>query len=297
MEIERLKTFLSVAQYGSFQKAAQRAFLSQRAVSKRITAIEQELGVTLFDRGRNRITLTSEGRLFLSSAQDIVNSYTNTVAEIQQVKQSSPEVLRVGYFSAFEQQLLQNAIFKMLQDNPRMQVIIKEGSNEHLTRMVKNGDLDLALSINYGQPSVKSTAQLQTKAIFSETMVMGVSTLNPLSKQTALASADIKDVPILYYSSESSTFLLESFLASFPFIQDYEQIRRVASVEQMNILVALNKAFAFYPEGLIPSTLKNDHIRFLPFADKSTQSYTIDAVYKNVHLSHTLKRLLTELCN
>ncbi len=77
-------------------------------------------------------------------------------------------------------------------------------------------------------------------------MVMGVSTLNPLSKHSVLTAQDLSTLPILYYSPETSTFLLESFMASMPFLDDYSRIHRVTSTEQMDILVALNQAFAFY---------------------------------------------------
>ncbi|MGL0749268.1 LysR family transcriptional regulator [Secundilactobacillus paracollinoides] len=84
MDINRLQTFLKIAQYGSFQKVAEKEYVTQRAVSKQMTQLEAELNVTLFNRGKNQISLTPQGHQFLSSAQDIVNNYLSALTELQQ---------------------------------------------------------------------------------------------------------------------------------------------------------------------------------------------------------------------
>jgi len=68
LDINLLKTFLSVVQLGSFSKVADKEFLSQRAVSKQISKLEADLGVALFTRNANQIQLTPQGKFFFSSA-------------------------------------------------------------------------------------------------------------------------------------------------------------------------------------------------------------------------------------
>lgn len=67
MNLDQLKVFLTVSELGSFQKAAQANYVSQRAISQQMKRLEDELGVKLFIRGKNRIQLTSAG-IFLKSA-------------------------------------------------------------------------------------------------------------------------------------------------------------------------------------------------------------------------------------
>jgi DNA-binding transcriptional LysR family regulator len=62
MENFRLKVFRTVAEQASFRKASERLNLSQPAVSQQVHALEEELGVTLFDRTGNRVRLTPEVR-------------------------------------------------------------------------------------------------------------------------------------------------------------------------------------------------------------------------------------------
>ncbi|MBW6464515.1 MAG: selenium metabolism-associated LysR family transcriptional regulator [Bacillota bacterium] len=74
MDFEQIRAFLNVATLRSFSEAAEKMFISQPSVSIRIKALEEELGVTLFDRSKAREpSLTDAGRVFLDYAQAIVN--------------------------------------------------------------------------------------------------------------------------------------------------------------------------------------------------------------------------------
>lgn len=298
IDINRLRTFLKVAQYGSFKQVAAQEYLTQRAVSKQMTQLEAELNVPLFIRGNNKITLTAQGKVFLTSAQDIVNHYMSALTALQHYDQTQQR-LRVGYFSAFEKHLLQDPLFQLRQQFPRLAVDIHESSNEHLTHNVSNGELDLALSIGYGTASLPDDSTLMAQSIYQGKMVIGVSTLNPLSQHTQLAPTDLRNRPMLYYSPESSTFLLNRFLATMPFIHDYEQIQRVTSTEQMHFLVALDQAYAFYPSGLLSQKqLQADQqINYLPIVDSHTQRYDIVALYDPKNKNPMLKPLLQAIKN
>lgn len=297
MDIDKLKIFLKVAQYGSFKRVADEEFRSQRAVSKQIKQLETELGVTLFWRRANQITLTPQGKFFRSSAQDIVNNYTKALGELKDYNQEMHQSLRVGYFSAFEQRLLKDAVYDLKQKSPDLQLTVREESNEHITQSVRTGNMDAALSINYGNLEPEMTSGTDYQVIFTGEMVMGVSTLNQLSDQDYLSPQDLlNDKPILYYSPESSTFLLESFLASMPFITNFERIQRVTSVEQMQLLVSLDQAFAFYPAGLLNEELMtiDSHIKLLP-VHESIQRYEIIIIYRKDNDNPALKNLLKSL--
>lgn len=88
MEINRLKTFLIIVKTGSFKSAAERLFLSPRAVSKQMDQLENELKVKLFVRQRNNTELTEQGKSFIIAAQDIVNIYDDELMRIQSERES-----------------------------------------------------------------------------------------------------------------------------------------------------------------------------------------------------------------
>ena len=73
MEVRQLNTLIRAAQFQSFSKAAESLGYSQSAVTVQIKALEEELGVRLFDRMGKRIALTDTGERFLSHACDVMN--------------------------------------------------------------------------------------------------------------------------------------------------------------------------------------------------------------------------------
>lgn len=74
MDFDQIRAFLNVASLKSFSEAAEKMFISQPSVSVRIKALEEELGVLLFDRSKAREpVLTEAGRVFLDYAQSIIN--------------------------------------------------------------------------------------------------------------------------------------------------------------------------------------------------------------------------------
>lgn len=290
MEITRLKTFLYVVQLGSFQKAAKKLYLSQRAVSKQITQIETELGIQLVNRGSNRISMTPAGKTFYASAQDILNNYDHAVSELQKTT-TTQQQLKVGYFSRFEQQLLRDALIPLVNKFPTLNLTIKEESNEHLIQGVLNDELDLALSIEYGSQTLISH-DLAVSSIYTNTMVMGISRLNPLSHFEKLRLTDLNKLPILYYSPETSTYLQNSFLASISTPTQPTHIQRVASAEQMHLLVTLNQGFAFYPQGLVSPS--DPDIHYVSLID-AHQRYDIVAIYKAQNRNPVLIELLEKM--
>ena len=72
MELRQLRYFVAVADTLNFSRAAESLYVSQSALSKQISELEQELGVALFDRDRRSVALTSAGQLLLPEAKDIL---------------------------------------------------------------------------------------------------------------------------------------------------------------------------------------------------------------------------------
>ncbi len=86
MDIPSIETFLMVARTGSFSQTAEKLFLTQPAVSKRISALENELNYPLFDRVKKHIVLTEAGRIFLPRAQAIIEELNNSKNDLAKMR-------------------------------------------------------------------------------------------------------------------------------------------------------------------------------------------------------------------
>lgn len=83
MDIRHLKYFIEVAHQKSFSRAAEILHISQSAVSKMIKDLEQEIGLSLFNRRAKCIQLTDTGETLLLKAQEIVGLFENLVLEVE----------------------------------------------------------------------------------------------------------------------------------------------------------------------------------------------------------------------
>ena len=83
MELRVLRYFLAVAREGNITGAANSLHLSQPTLSRQMQELEEELGKTLFLRGKRSITLTEEGTFFRKRAQEVVSLLEKTTAELK----------------------------------------------------------------------------------------------------------------------------------------------------------------------------------------------------------------------
>ena len=85
MDIRQLKYFLAIAEEGNITKASERLFMAQPPLSRQLKLMENELGVTLFDRtNKKNILLTPQGRVFLKNARKILYNIDEAITEVQE---------------------------------------------------------------------------------------------------------------------------------------------------------------------------------------------------------------------
>ncbi|KJY61519.1 LysR family transcriptional regulator [Lactobacillus apis] len=281
MNFTQLNTFITVVETGSFQKAAATQYISQRAVSQSIGKLENELGFKLFERGKNKISITSQGQEFFLKTKEILHSFSVEINSLRHEAATTYQELKVGYFSPFEGALLLQKIFDANQKQPELKIKITEESIEHLISDVSLGILDLAFILDYGEQEFL-TKNLTNKSIFQSKMVIGVSKLNPLSSGSVFPLTALKEKPILYYGPEKTNYLKHAFLATLPEAYQNLPVARISTIEQMQILVSSNQANAYYPDGLLqPTNSTNEKIKYLPLeGNNSAQNYHVQAIYQ-----------------
>ncbi len=85
MELDQLRVFVAVSETGSFTEAAHRLYLSHSTISRRISSLEQELGIVLFERDNAIRGLTEAGKLLYSRALEIISLADKTEAELKEL--------------------------------------------------------------------------------------------------------------------------------------------------------------------------------------------------------------------
>lgn len=92
----QLKTFLTVTQEGSFSAAGEKLYISATAVNQQITSLENGLGVRLFNRSRQGLTLTNAGKYLLSELPNIIERCEQVKAGLRYLQESNENTITVG---------------------------------------------------------------------------------------------------------------------------------------------------------------------------------------------------------
>ena len=91
-----VKTFLKVADYGSFSSAANQLYISKVSVMNQINALEAHIGMSLFNRTHSGVSLTDAGRSFYQNAKTMVRLSENSIREARQIGGAASRTIRVG---------------------------------------------------------------------------------------------------------------------------------------------------------------------------------------------------------
>lgn len=144
MNIRKLRHVLALAQHLTFSRACAEVHLSQPALSRSIQSIELELGVLLFDRSANKVSLTPYGKIFVARAKRIVfeeNELLRDIALVQQDEGVGEVSIGLGATAAA---LLRAQILTFFAANaPRILVTLKRGDSDDLLSLLLDERIDL----------------------------------------------------------------------------------------------------------------------------------------------------------
>jgi DNA-binding transcriptional LysR family regulator len=166
MDIDQIKTFLSVAANGSFLEAANRLYVTQSTVSTRIQRLESYLGVTLFVRNRAGASLTLPGKRFLRHAKSLLLTLEQARHDIGLPSRFRASI-SIGARIALCEQLLPEWLNAIRNQLPDVSFRCDIGFEEDLMRSLISGSLDIGMMYN-----PQHHAGLTVEHLFDETLVL-----------------------------------------------------------------------------------------------------------------------------
>lgn len=158
MTLTELHYIIILAQERHFGRAAERASVTQPALSLAIKKLEEELGVMIVDRGKkNQIALTPLGEQIVQQAQRVVEEADQIKVLASQGKDQLAGPLRLGVIATVGPYLLPQLIPILHKRAPAMPVVIEENLTANLTLMLKSGRLDvLIVALPFNEPGLLS---------------------------------------------------------------------------------------------------------------------------------------------
>lgn len=143
MEFYQLRTFLTVAEEGHLTRAAEKLFTSQPAVSTHIRALEDELGVRLFDRSAKGMTLTSAGQALQTEARRIVEATRQFKQQAETLRNTVAGELVLGLNNQPDLLKLVPILHRLTQAHPELRYDMVTGSSGMILQGIDEGSLGI----------------------------------------------------------------------------------------------------------------------------------------------------------
>lgn len=155
MELYHLRTFVAVAREGHLTRAAEKLFLSQPAVSAHIKALEEELGVRLFERTPRGMRTTPDGEALLPRAQEALAAAAGLLQHARGLQGELGGSIRIGTITDPFHLQLGKFIAAMASRFPRVRLRFRQGVSGSVFQGVRDGDLDAGYVLgDYPDPRV-----------------------------------------------------------------------------------------------------------------------------------------------
>lgn len=258
MDITQLYYFIVAAEQEHMTKASEILTLSQSALSRSITSLENELGVPLFDRKNRKILLNRYGKVFLEDAKKVVRQMEISKANLTQL--IHPEIGNISI--SFVHSLGLNYIPSLLKEfqlsNPGHTLTLNEDNAALIVKDLLTNETDLGFATQY-----QSFSDLVYNPIFQEKIVLIASSRHQFSQMKNIKLEDIRREKFIHYNADTE---LRKLIDSTFLKHNIEIDVAYDGLEASSIigLVTANMGIALVPESIVQNI---NGIKIIPVLD------------------------------
>lgn len=262
MNLRDLRYFIALADTRHFGRAAESCFVSQPTLSTQLRKLEDELGVTLFERAPRNILLTAAGEQILQHARQALTQVSLMQEIAKHIKDPEATSLRLGIFPTLAPYLLPHAVPNFRQRFPNLELLLIEEKTETLIQKLRNGLIDAAI---LAEPV--SDEFFDSMPLFTEPFVLALPEKHPLSRHRTLGMDDLAQQHLLLL--DDGHCLRDQALAVCARSGAGEKEGfRATSLETLRQMVAAGVGITLLPMLAVqPPVPESPHIRLLPFRD------------------------------
>ncbi|PLL14544.1 LysR family transcriptional regulator [Tabrizicola sp. TH137] len=254
--LRQLQFFVAAAEAGSVSGAARALSISQSSVTEAIRALEDDLGVILFDRQARGLLITHKGSAFLRHARQILADVATARTAFRDEAETATGRLSLGVTSLVAGYVLSDILSRFRRAFPQVDLNVIEDNGDYLQHLLIGGELDVAVLLT---SSVKDRMALQVETLLVSPYRLWLPLGHALAQQEAIALEELAGQPLIQLmvdEIEESTRRLTAALPVKP-----EVAFRTRSVEAVRSLVATGAGLAILPSLVYrPWSLEGDRI-------------------------------------
>jgi DNA-binding transcriptional LysR family regulator len=233
-DLRLFRSFVAVAEELHVGRAARRLNIAQPPLSRRVQQLERELGITLFDRRRRRLQLTTAGQAFLSEARAVLARADAAVDTARRVAQGRSGRVRIGFVeSATASGVLPGAIARLRRERPDVRYELRELSSLAQADALQRDEIDVGVIYNRPQDA----RGLAVRSLLLGRCIAAIANAHPLAQQRQPSLRAVAREPIILWGREINPERYDAILAAFragdavpPALLHADQLRTIVSL-------------------------------------------------------------------
>ena len=248
--MRHLKYFLAVAEELHFGKAAERLFMAQPPLSRQIKNLEEELGVTLFNRTKKQVQLTGYGKYLKDEASKVFQHIESVKNHIRLLEEGIEGQIKIGYVGSAMHSVLPLVLSEIKRTLPCIHTTLYELRNLDQIVGLKYGSID----IGFIRTPI-TVEDLSIQPIFSETLSVILPAGHPLSKAGKIQLADLAEQPFISFCRDCAPGLFDRIIGLCN--REGFSPRIVHESSQINSVVRLVESGLGY--SIVPTSVKQGY--------------------------------------
>ena len=274
--LQQLRIFKAIACEKSFTQAAEILFISQPSVSKQIKILETRLGIVLFNRNGNKLSLTEAGNIFLQYSDRILALCEESCRALNNLKDGERGNLKIGASQTIGSYLIPRVLTLFIQNYPQINVNIAIDSTDSIAKKVIDQIVDIAIVGG----SIPSTLKknLQVENFIEDEIVLIISKSHSFvqKKKKKVTKEDLYRLKFITLSANSTNY---NFINNI-LIQNHIQTKQFNVIMELNSIEAIKTAVSLGLGAAFVSSLA---------IEKEIELKTIEIIdIENVKLARTL---------
>jgi DNA-binding transcriptional LysR family regulator len=248
VELRHLRYFVSVAEELNFTRAAQKLRVAQPALSRQIRQLEEEVGVTLFERDQRSVRMTPAGRVFLDEARAVISHSEKAVRAAQETGHPNHGTLNLGYVWGLFHSFVPEAVARFRSTAPNVAVNLFDLTATQQAEALMQGQLDAGF---IGFAPEADAAKLARRKVGSCHFVAAMPAKHPAARRRVVALGSLAKE--MFFTISESTYPSAADIAARACAQAGFRPRIVQAAERgftLLSLVAGNCGVALVPESL-----------------------------------------------
>lgn len=288
--LRQLQYVVAVADWLSFNRAADDCHVSQPSLSSQIAEVERALGITIFERDRHRVALTAVGRDFVESARAVLQAADGLMETARRCIDPFAGTLRIGVIPTISPYWLPELTRALHKAYPKLTIIWVEDKTHPLVHAVQSGAIDAALLALEAE-----IGDVEREVIAKDPFVLVAPAGNPLvAKRAPAKAAELRGATVMVLEDEHC-FGKQALEFCFRAKAQQHQFRGTSLPTVMG-MVAGGAGVTLLPTLAVRSEVRTSNLRVRPFADTEAVR-TIGLVWrKKSSLTPCLRKLAASMC-